>query len=70
MNFKEEKIMKYLFYMWKLGCLFLFIFVGCSSKKSVFFYYFFESECLGVELDGLEIFCVWGRGKNCIDVIE
>ena len=51
MNFKEEKIMKYLFYTWKLGCLLLLVFAGCSSKKSVSSYHSFESECLGVELE-------------------
>lgn len=44
--------MKYLFYTWKLGCLLLLVFAGCSSKKSVSSYHSFESECLGVELDG------------------
>ena len=41
--------MKYLFYTWKLGCLLLLVFAGCSSKKSVSSYHSFESECLGVE---------------------
>ena len=44
--------MKHLFYTWKLGCLLLLILAGCSSKKSVSSYHSFESECLGVELDG------------------
>ena len=56
--------MKHLFYTWKLGCLLLLILAGCSSKKSVSSYHSFESECLGVELDGSETLRAWGRGKN------
>ena len=62
--------MKYLFYTWKLGCLLLLVFAGCSSKKSVSSYHSFESECLGVELDGSETLRAWGRGKNRTDAIE
>lgn len=62
--------MKYLFYTWKLGCLLLLILAGCSSKKSVSSYHSFESECLGVELDGSETLRAWGRGKNRTDAIE
>ena len=62
--------MKHLFYTWKLGCLLLLILAGCSSKKSVSSYHSFESECLGVELDGSETLRAWGRGKNRTDAIE
>lgn len=62
--------MKYLFYTWKLGCLLLLVFAGCSSKKSVSSYHSFESECLAVELDGSETLRAWGRGKNRTDAIE
>ena len=54
--------MKHLFYTWKLGCMLLLILAGCSSKKSVSSYHSFESECLGVELDGSETLRAWGRG--------
>ena len=33
-------------------------------------YHSFESECLGVELDGSETLRAWGRGKNRTDAIE
>ena len=62
--------MKHLFYTWKLGCLLLLILAGWSSKKSVSSYHSFESECLGVELDGSETLRAWGRGKNRTDAIE
>ena len=61
--------MKHLFYTWKLGCLLLLILAGCSSKKSVSSYHSFESECLGVELDGSETLRAWGRGKNRTDAV-
>lgn len=41
-----------------------------QQQKSVSSYHSFESECLGVELDGLETLRAWGRGKNRTDAIE
>ena len=41
-----------------------------AAKKSVSSYHSFESECLGVELDGSETLRAWGRGKNRTDAIE
>lgn len=41
-----------------------------QQQKSVSSYHSFESECLGVELDGSETLRAWGRGKNRTDAIE
>ena len=62
--------MKHLLYMWKFACLLLLVLTGCGSKQSVSSYHSFESECLGVELDGSETVRAWGRGKNRSDAIE
>ena len=41
-----------------------------QQKKVFSSYHSFESECLGVELDGSETLRAWGRGKNRTDAIE
>lgn len=44
---------------------------GCSSSKTtVASFYTYETECLGVELDGSQTLRVWGSGKNKKDAVE
>jgi len=55
----------------KLGyLLLLIILVSCSPKVIHSGYYSFETECLGVELDGSQTLKSWGRGKNRKDAVE
>lgn len=61
--------MKYLLGMWKYVLLMVFVLAACSTKEIASFHSF-ESECLGVELDGSETLRVWGKGKNRSDAIE
>jgi len=49
----------------------IFLIFSCGSQKSENLdYYSFETECLGVELDGSQTLKAWGRGKNKKDAIE
>ncbi|WP_321342965.1 hypothetical protein [uncultured Draconibacterium sp.] len=55
----------------KLNFLFiLFFLLSCSPKIIHSGYYSFESECLGVELEGSQTLKAWGRGKNRKDAVE
>ena len=55
----------------KLNCLFiLLVLLSCSPKIIHSGYYSFESECLGIELDGSQTLKAWGRGKNRKDAVE
>ena len=37
---------------------------SCKPQKNISGYYSFETECLGVELDGSQTLRAWGKGKN------
>lgn len=37
---------------------------SCKTQKNISGYYSFETECLGVELDGSQTLRSWGKGKN------
>lgn len=37
---------------------------SCKTQKDISGYYSFETECLGVELDGSQTLKTWGKGKN------
>ena len=51
--------------------LFSIIFTGCgSTQKDIASFHSFETECLGIELDGSQTLRVWGKGKNRSDAIE
>jgi hypothetical protein len=55
------------------GCtLFVFALISCRSAKEtkVASYHTYETECLGVELDGSQTLRVWGTGKNKRDAVE
>lgn len=43
---------------------------SCNSKKQIGGYYSYETECLGVELDGSQTLRSWGSGRNRSDAIE
>ncbi len=46
---------------------------GCKTPTKVsdtYAYTTFETECLGVELDGSQTLRAWGKGKNKSDAIE
>lgn len=68
MNFNCEG-MKYLLNSWKCALLLLFVLTGCSTKEVASFHSF-DTECLGVELDGSETVRAWGKGKNRADALE
>lgn len=48
----------------------LFSTLSCSSNKTTGAFYTYQTECLGVELDGSQTLWVWGTGKNKTDAIE
>lgn len=49
----------------------VFLIFSCGSQKNENLdYYSYETECLGVELDGSQTLRAWGRGKNKKDAIE
>ena len=49
----------------------IFLIFSCGSQKNENLdYYSFETECLGVELDGSQTLKAWGSGKNKKDAIE
>ena len=46
-------------------------FSSCSNpQRHIAGNYTYESECLGVELDGSQTLAVWGNGRNRTDAIE
>jgi len=44
--------------------------VSCNPQKKIAGDYTYQSECLGVELDGSQTLKVWGAGKNKADAVE
>lgn len=71
-NYKKvfkHKVMKKNVEQWKYTLLLLLVLIGCSTKEIASFHSF-ESECLGIELDGSETVRAWGKGKNRSDAIE
>lgn len=54
---KKIKIIAYVF------CYLLFV-NGCSTKKATIANYTYQSECLGVALDGSVTLKAWGNGRN------
>lgn len=51
-------------------CLFS-LMQSCSNpQRKIAGNYSYESECLGVELDGSQTLAVWGSGRNRADAIE
>jgi hypothetical protein len=49
--------------------IFVFSLNSCNTQKNISGYYSFETECLGVELDGSQTLRSWGKGKNKRDAI-
>lgn len=47
----------------------LLLLASCSSTKSTA-YFTYETQCLGVELDGSQTLLAWGDGKNKADAEE
>lgn len=43
---------------------------ACKNSQLTLPYYSFETECLGVELDGSQTLRVWGKGRNKADAEE
>ncbi len=43
---------------------------SCDPQKRISGDYTYQSECLGVELDGSQTLKVWGAGKNREDAVE
>ena len=55
----------------KISFYFTFLFLlSCYPKNQISGYYSFETECIGVELDGSQTLKAWGRGKNKKDAVE
>lgn len=53
--------------------LFVFMLPACKTTTDVaseYAFATFETECLGVELDGSQTVRAWGKGKNKADAIE
>lgn len=44
--------------------------VSCNAQKRVAGNYTYETECMGVELDGSQTIKSWGTGRNREDAIE
>jgi hypothetical protein len=47
-----------------------FILGSCNPQKQSSGYYSFETECLGVELDGSQTLKAWGKGSSKKDAVE
>ncbi len=43
---------------------------SCNPQKQIAGDYTYQTECLGVELDGSQTLKVWGAGKNRADAVE
>lgn len=46
------------------------IFTGCAKKTTIESFYTYETECLGVALDGSQTLKVWGTGKNQEEAVQ
>ena len=58
-----------------IGTLSLFVVIGLvackvNPQRHIAGSYTFESECMGVEMDGSQTLKAWGRGRNRIDAVE
>ncbi len=58
----------------KIGTL-IFVFIAMigfaqRQQKKIAGYYTYETECMGVELDGSQTLKSWGSGKNRFDAVE
>ncbi|MBU0764850.1 MAG: caspase family protein [Bacteroidetes bacterium] len=42
----------------------------CHAQRNIGGYYTYETECMGVELDGSQTLKAWGSGRNRTDAIE
>jgi hypothetical protein len=45
-------------------------FISCDPQRQIAGTYNYESECMGVEIDGSQTLHVWGNGRNRTDAIE
>lgn len=43
---------------------------SCKPQKKISGNYTYETECMGVEMDGSQTLKAWGYGKNRIDAVE
>ncbi len=56
---------------WSTICLALVAMtMSCNPQKQVAGYYNYETECLGVEMDGSQTVKAWGKGANKMDAVE
>lgn len=46
------------------------IFISCNPQRQIAGNYNYETECLGVEMDGSQTIKAWGNGRNRTDAIE
>ena len=45
-------------------------FTSCKPQKKIAGNYTYETECMGIEMDGSQTLKAWGYGKNRIDAVE
>ena len=48
----------------------LFLLSACKTNNTSYSYYSYQTQCLGVELDGSQTLKVWGNGTNRRDAVE
>ena len=57
--------------VYKLGIVAMLVLFAASCKTTQSYsYHTFETECLGVELDGSQTLKAWGTGRNKKDAVE
>lgn len=62
--------MKHAFVLSAFLSIIIFMTTGCDPQRKISGNYTFETECLGVELDGSQTVKAWGNGRNRADAIE
>lgn len=48
----------------------IFLLISCSTQQHIDGNYSFETECMGVKMDGSQTLKVWGAGRNKSEAIE
>jgi hypothetical protein len=63
----KNKIMTKLTYLF---CTILLCLYGCTPQNKIAGNYSYDTECMGIEMDGSQTLKAWGNGRNRWDAIE
>ncbi len=62
--------MKTRIFFWGMAVLMLLSVPACFAQRKVAAYNDFQTECLGIEMDGSQTLQAWGIGRNRVDAVD